>query len=78
MLMDIHKDRGQKTRVGSIEEALASVRKIWPGASMEGSTGYQRSFWVPGHDGMELVGHCWELRGRDDQFWLRTKANPAP
>jgi hypothetical protein len=21
-----------------------------------------------------LVGHCWEIRGREDDFWLRVKA----
>ena len=74
MLMDIHKDLGSKTRVGSIEQALEQVRRVWPNAGMEGSTGFQRSFWVPGPDGMTLVAHCWEMRGRDDQFWLRIRS----
>lgn len=74
MLKDIHKDLGTKSRVSSIEEALFRVREHWPEAYLEGSTGYQRSFWVrEGSGEAELVGHSWEIRGRDDDFWLRIK-----
>ncbi|NTF17885.1 hypothetical protein G6L37_05680 [Agrobacterium rubi] len=71
MLMDIHKDLGHRQRVASIDEALEAVRVTWTGAYMEGSTGYQRSFWIHGPGEAVLVGHCWEVRGRDDSFWLR-------
>jgi hypothetical protein len=75
MMKDIHPDLGPRKRVSSIEDALANVRKVWPSAWMEGSTGFQRSFWIRGADGLgALVGHCWEIRGRSDQFWLRIKA----
>lgn len=70
MLKDIHPELGPRKRVSSLEDALARVREVWPCASMEGSTGFQRSFWVEG----ELVGHCWEVRSRDDDFWLRVMA----
>ncbi len=70
MLKDIHPELGPRNRVSSTEEALARVREVWPLASMEGSTGFQRSFWIDG----ELVGHCWEIRSREDDFWLRIKA----
>lgn len=71
MTLDIHPDLGRKQRVGSIEDALTVVRTVWPRAWMEGSTGYQRSFWVSGSDGAELVGHCWEVRGKSGDLWLR-------
>ncbi len=69
MMKDIHPELGPRMRVSSIEEALARVRDAWPRVGMEGSTGFQRSFWVDG----ELVAHCWEIRGREDDFWLRIK-----
>jgi hypothetical protein len=75
MLKDIHKDLGPKTRVSSTEDALARVRQRWPAAFAEGSTGYQRSFWIHGDDReAEFVGHCWEIRGREDAFWLRVRS----
>jgi hypothetical protein len=75
MLKDIHPDLGPRSRVSSIEEALTHVRKVWPSAWREGSTGFQRSFWVKDAGGEAvLVGHCWEIRGREDDFWLRVKA----
>jgi hypothetical protein len=75
MLKDIHPDLGPRSRISSIEEALAHVRKVWRSAWIEGSTGFQRSFWVKGAGGdAVLVAHCWEIRGREDDFWLRIKA----
>lgn len=70
MMKDIHPELGARTRVSSMDEALARVRKRWPRATIEGSTGFQRSFWIEG----ELVGHCWEVRGRENDFWLRVRA----
>lgn len=73
MLKDIHPDLGPRTRVATVEKALAAVRKVWPQAYLEGSTGFQRSFWVDLAGEAELVGHCWEIRGISGDFWLRVR-----
>jgi hypothetical protein len=59
MLYDIHHDLGPKKRLASYEHAFAAVRAIWPGARSEGSTGFQRSFWIGPASDAELVGHAW-------------------
>lgn len=67
MNRDLHPELGPRGRVHGIEQALAQVRDRHPAASMEGSTGAERSFWVKGL----LVAHAWPVRGSEDDFWLR-------
>lgn len=72
MLTDLHPELGPKRRVNSLEAVEAYVRNEWPRARIEGSAGMQQSFWMgpPGEDAV-LVAHCWEVRGRRDELWVR-------
>ena len=72
MNRDIHQDLGPRIRVrqGGIDECLRLVRAVHPRACMEGSTGFERSFW----NGRTLVAHAWPLRPMTEDFWLRIAA----
>ena len=65
-----HPELGPKQRVGSLQDALQAVRAQHPRASMEGSTGACRSFWVDG----QLVGFAWEHARLRELFWVRIAA----
>lgn len=57
--------------VADFEAALLTVRKIWPTAYAEGSTGAERTFYVGLSDGAGLVAHCWPRRFREEAMYLR-------
>lgn len=61
-------------KCGTTEDALVIVRKCYPFAYSEGSTGFQRSFWISTDKKPELVGHAWST---DGWFWrVRTFDEP--
>ena len=81
MKADLHPNLGPKTRHASMEACLAEVRKIWPNCYIEGSTGVQRSFWIPSKSNANwiewdgnFVAHAWPIRG-STEFWLRVRKN---
>lgn len=71
MNKDRYPELGQKVSVDSIEAALERVRQTWPNATMEGSTGAERSFWTKTSSGNGLIGHCWPKKFREEPMFLR-------
>jgi hypothetical protein len=59
MDIDRYPDLGERILVSNLETALAAVRALYPDATMQGSTGFERSFVRETDRGQELVGHCW-------------------
>ena len=51
-------------------DAFATARAVHPGASMEGSTGPERSFWVAG----ECVGYAWPCTLQWTAYHARIRA----
>lgn len=70
MNKDTHQELGPKEFV-RFDEMLTLVRRRWPTASVEDSTGFERSFWVNGG----LVAHAWPIYAdwRDEAMWIRIK-----
>lgn len=67
--MDRYPRLGMKRSADSLEDALAKVRREWPTADFEGSTGFERSSAVR-VDGIEwLVAHSWMTRS--GRWWVR-------
>lgn len=71
----MHKDRypslGPKKLINSFDDLIIEVRKIWPSATIEGSIGYERSFWN-GYN-KDLVAHAWAKNYKKNEYWLRIK-----
>lgn len=66
--MDRYPELGPKCTAVAFDDALEQVRKKWPRAHAEGSTGYERTWW----SGEQLVAHHWPKRARDPEpMWLR-------
>lgn len=71
MNRDDHPDLGSRQQVASFDDVRDAVRRVWPVAYAEGSTGTERSWWVRTEGGeARLIGHSWQVRG-SDAFWLR-------
>lgn len=71
MSKDRYKFLGEKTRVKDFDEALSRVREVWERAGAEGSTGPERTFFVSVEKDLGLVAHCWPVRGKRDEMFLR-------
>ena len=67
MNKDLHPTIGPKWRDETLEDALSRVRQVHPCATMEGSTGRERSFWI----GQLLVGHAWAVARHREAMWVR-------
>ena len=67
MNKDRYPELGPKYRVATIEACLEMVRKRFPAAYMEGSTGAERTFFVE----RRLVAHAWPISRQRDAMWLR-------
>lgn len=64
---------GPKLKFNSFESSLLYVRNIFPDVYAEGSTGFERTFWVKRNSEPELVAHVW-MTGRTKEVWhLRVK-----
>lgn len=71
--MMIHSARGdtysdipsELSKVGTLDDALNLVRRSYSKANMEGSTGFQRSFWVD----RQLVAHAWTTNSGTGLFY---------
>ncbi len=77
----------ERVRATTCVTVLDRVRLLHPTAHAEGSTGFERSYWVA--KGLklepnttyvgdvfgryELVAHSWPVRGHAQDFWLRIK-----
>ena len=67
---------GKKTRMSSFEACVTHVQALFPRAYAEGSTGYERTFWLGG----ELIGHAWPTNPRTTvlgAMWLRVRQDAA-
>lgn len=75
MDVDRYKWLGPKRRIEptSHDDLLRRVREWWPTVNVEGSYGFERSYWVRG----ELVAHCWPVQRSPLGYWLRI-ALPHP
>ncbi len=60
-----------KIKVGTPEDVLALVRRKWPAAYQEGSTGYERTWFSDTPFGLRLVAHSWSPRRDMAWFWVR-------
>lgn len=56
-------------KCGTLDDALVLVRRSYPEAYMEGSTGFQRSFWVTSNEGVKMVGHAWTTNSGTGLFY---------
>lgn len=70
MNRDTHPDLGPRVRADSVEACLSRVRDAYPRARAEGSTGFERSYWV---DGL-LVAHAWPVARQREAMWLRIRS----
>lgn len=71
MRQDRYSFLGPRTLVADFEAALATVRRTWPTAYAEGSTGAERTFYVGTSDNAGMVAHCWPRRFREEAMYLR-------
>lgn len=64
---------GPYLRFNSLEGALLYARNVFPQLYVEGSTGFERTFWVRTDNEPTLIGHAW-MTGRKKEVWhLRLK-----
>ena len=56
-----------RIRTNSLEDSLRIVREHYPHATLQGSTGFNYSFWI---DTKTVVATTWEIRGPSHQWWL--------
>jgi hypothetical protein len=62
---------GDLSRHETLEDAIARVKSVYPQAYAEGSTGFERTFWVSGEE--DIVAHAW-MSGKGRGVWhLRLK-----
>lgn len=74
-MIDVDRYPGLGTRetFSTFEEVIARVRKSFPRAVAEGSTGSERSWVISLPDGDQLVAHSWSPRGRLEKFHVRVR-----
>ena len=71
--MDRYPSLGRKITAATEQEAMDLVRAVWPSAHKEGSTGFERSWWVE----RELVAHQWPKNNQTlEPLWVRV-SKPA-
>ena len=61
---------GKKKKMPSFDACVTAVRMLFPMAYAEGSTGYERTFWLVGN----LVAHAWPTNTKTTKLgamWLR-------
>lgn len=67
---DTYKDiQNELVKCGTLEDALILVRRSYPKTYMEGSTGFQRSFWIRSDGASLLVGHAWTTNSGTGLFY---------
>lgn len=66
---------GPKTKHVDADAVRAAVQHVWPKAYAEGSTGWERSWWVADPEGGDpvLVAHHWPVdrRWRSEEMFAR-------
>ncbi|GHE79402.1 hypothetical protein GCM10019059_42410 [Camelimonas fluminis] len=71
MDQDRYPDLGPKLTADDFLDAMRKVHNIWPRAVAEGSTGYERTWWIDD----KLVAHHWPQRKRaPEPLWLRIRS----
>lgn len=60
-----------RLRLFSHEDMLVMVRRRWPDAWMDGSTGFERTFLIRLADGDRIVAHGWSPARLRGQYWIR-------
>lgn len=72
--LDRYPELGPKLTAATEMEAMTMVRAVWSQAYKEGSTGYERTWWV----GKELVAHQWPKSARaPEPLWIRIRGQHA-
>lgn len=59
---------GPYVRTNTLEAARLLVKNLFPEMYMEGSTGFERTFWIRENDEPKLIAHTW-MTGRTKEVW---------